>query len=421
MAHFSRRTVSTFLPAAVLSGPRLAYGSPASAGHDLYADVVRYAAYGPKRTGSTADHAISDWLAEEATRVGAEVHIQRIPLRRFEVEAARLAIGSDQLDCFPLWFPKSSSGRLRLPLAALDTAPGGSLAYKSLSDGLAGLREIPAAVRLAAERQCAGLVLVTKTPSGMAFAHGLGAQTPMPTLLVGGKHQERLGRVLESREPVEFELSGQTVDGEARNVIASFGNLEQPIIGVSTPTSAWLTAGGERGSGVALWLALLRRAAATRRGPYLFSAVSGHELDALGGRHFAASDLAPLPSQVRSWCHLGASIATRSIAPANAAEDDAQERFSPETRIVCSSERLERDVGRFMGNVPYRVLSSRDAPVRGELKLYLDKGYETFGFEGAGPLFHTSIDDHKATSPMLLGRVYEGLAELMGHFEERNQ
>ena len=78
-------------------------------------------------------------------------------------------------------------------------------------------------------------------------------------------------------------------------------------------------------------------------------------------------------------------------------------------------------MGRFMGNVPYRVLSSRDAPVRGELKLYLDKGYETFGFEGAGPLFHTSIDDHKATSPMLLGRVYEGLAELMGHFEERNQ
>ena len=77
---------------------------------------------------------------------------------------------------------------------------------------------------------------------------------------------------------------------------------------ISTPYSAWFKAGGERGPGVALFLALARWAAKhPTEDSYLFVASSGHELGGAGIKSFM-DKYAPPPDQVTCWLHLGASI-----------------------------------------------------------------------------------------------------------------
>jgi hypothetical protein len=80
---------------------------------------------------------------------------------------------------------------------------------------------------------------------------------------------------------------------------------------ISTPSSGWFHCAGERGPGIAIWLALARwsshRESTVR---YTFVASSGHEIGEQGMRSFLASQ-APRPSEVDIWLHLGASIAAR--------------------------------------------------------------------------------------------------------------
>ena len=80
---------------------------------------------------------------------------------------------------------------------------------------------------------------------------------------------------------------------------------------VSTPYSGWFTCGGERGSGIAIWLALAEWAAKDTSGvKWIFMTSDGHELLFRGTNMFLRSNLIPPPSDVYLWTHFGADAIT---------------------------------------------------------------------------------------------------------------
>ena len=111
--------------------------------------------------------------------------------------------------------------------------------------------------------------------------------------------------------PVKITLKGRFKDVTARNVYGTIGKGERYVF-ISTPVSGWFRCGGERGPGVAVWLALAKWAAAQKL-PYtfVFTANSGHEMDFRGAHEFLKRD-APAPDKTWLWIHLGAGVATLS-------------------------------------------------------------------------------------------------------------
>jgi hypothetical protein len=370
----------------------------------LYPDLERYVAFGPKRTASAADHAVSRWLAQEAASMGAAVQVQPFRVRQFDLQEAALSVAGVSFETLPFWFPRPTQGVIEARLRPLEEVGEGQIAVADLPSGIDGLRAMPAAVAAAARRHAAGLILVTPTPSGHLFAHGQREACATPTLVVGVRDRIALVQGAAEGLVARLTLRGEILpEAESVNVIATMGQGER-VIGVSTPTSAWLTSGGERGPGVALWLALLRRAAQTTGVRWIFAAVSGHELDAAGGRAFVASPLAP--ATVMAWCHLGASIATRRFTFGPAFEPIAHEDASGAARLMTNDDALREVLTESFASSAHRPRLAEATESRGELRLYMERGYPTFGFEGAHAYFHTPADLAQTTSPALLSDVY---------------
>lgn len=188
-----------------------------------------------------------------------------------------------------------------------------------------------------------------------------------------------------------------------------------PWVVVSTPTSGWFNAAGERGPGVALWLSLAR-AAATRhdRTNYLFVAASAHELDYLGARALLAEGVLPPPEAVRAWLHLGASIGTRDWALHDGAVVPL-EQLQPQS-YAFATDALHEPMTHALTQVPgIKVMPVKTLPESrgGELTLYRDAGYPVAGFVGSHRYFHTPRDLPDVTSPALLAPFEKALHQLL--------
>ncbi|MEQ7154555.1 hypothetical protein [Brevundimonas aurifodinae] len=326
-------------------------------------------------------------------------------VRQFLLDRAVLIADGHALEALPYWFPKATPGLLRRRLVADPGQARDAILLAQAPEGLAGLRALPGLVQSAAQAGAAGLVIVSSTPSGEYFGHGQGEACATPTLLVGSKDLSALQAAVASGQPIDMEIAGEVRnDAEGFNVVARVGTAG-PVVGVSTPTSAWTTSAGERGPGVALWLMLLRRAAA-RPGRWTFVASSGHELRAAGGRAFAESGAGPKPEDTALWVHLGASIATRRF------ERDALGRFSPTDQPGRGARLLTNQTAwlaplttAFGERTPFTPVLATAATARGELQLYFGEGYRAVGFEGSHDFFHAPGDLPNVTSPALLEAV----------------
>jgi hypothetical protein len=387
------------------------------AGDALYADLVAYTDFGPKQTGTPADHATSRWLHGLAAATGADAQLAAFGLTQFRLERAALAVDGKPVDVHPFWFPVATPGVVRAALAPLAAVQPGGIAVATPPAGLAGIRENAPAVIEADRRGAAGLVIVSETASGELFGHGQGAPVAVPTLLAGSKDRAAIEAAMASGAPASLEIAGAVdPDAEAFNVVARVRG-EGPLLVVSTPTSAWFASAGERGPGVALWLGLLRLAMRAQRRPNaLFVAFSGHEMGAAGARAYIDSGEKPAPADVAVWMHLGASIATYRF------ERDAAGRFvstgqpSTEARLLTNSAAFDPVLARrFAGATPFTPqLVARPEDARGELQLYFGAGYNAFGFEGGHSWFHAPSDLAFTSGPDLLEPVARAIAASLG-------
>ncbi len=114
--HFVRRFTSILLSLMVGQLTYAAESAPLS-GKALFDTVRHYADFGEHRTGTPADIATSDWLANQLGQAGYAVEKQPFTLRQYFPGQQSLGFAGSSFSVFPHWFPNSGStpivGRIR--------------------------------------------------------------------------------------------------------------------------------------------------------------------------------------------------------------------------------------------------------------------------------------------------------------------
>ncbi len=403
------RLAATFCAIACISS--WAAGEPLS-GEALYRDVVRYDQIGNHRTGTPGDQATSKWVAEELKKAGFEVRLDPYTLRQYMLQEASLIVDGNRIDCFPFWYPHDTGdapvkARLaHLVEGARSNVLRGRIAYTEAPERNWRL-DIRDMVEKAVRAGAVGLVVMIPGPSGEPLAQNAPAphnQEPhaIPALIVGQKSAALLRNAARDRAPVQLAIRGRDLpEAESSNVVAKLVRGDKWIV-VTTPLSGWFTCAGERGPGVALFLGLARWAAA-RDGEHslLFLGNTGHELDQVGA-HQTLEKIAPPPEDVSLWIHLGASITAREYEKKNG-------RFRPLEKIhadgnLVGTKALGPLLEKAFANVD-GLQPRTEGPVHGELRQFMDAGYNAYGFFGSFLYFHTTLDTGAVTSPELLEPV----------------
>jgi len=400
-------------------GPSFAESAGADplSGERLYADVVKYSSFGDHRTATEADVNTSKWLAEELRKSGLEVELSPWTHQQFFINDHHLILNGTEIKSFPLWWPTSTGPEpIVAPLALFDEdgkrgALAGKIGVGSIprergSSIIAG-NGIGDAVVSASRQGAKALLMVTESPTGEIV--GLNAmaglrQWPIPVLCVGQRDERRLRKAAMKGAEASFLLDGYLdYNATAYEVVGRLKRGKNHVV-ISTPSSGWFQCAGERGPGIALWLAIARWAADSDSDTsYTFVASSGHEMEAMGIRHFAGHG-APPPDEVGTWLHLGAGIATYDY---EFGPDGAKKlnRPNPRRRLMTNQEKLmpllEKNFGGMPGLRP--ILSETPG---GEMILMAREGYEVWGFAGGSAYHHMPGDvPERITGPELLEPV----------------
>ncbi|MCZ6868826.1 MAG: hypothetical protein O7G84_04920 [Gammaproteobacteria bacterium] len=396
-------------------------------GRALFDDVVAYCELGEHRTGSEDDLETADWLYRSLRR--AQIDAQRHPfeLDQFFLERHRLLVEDEVQESFPLWPPCASdtpvSAQLRyvddlhkLPdlhgcVAIVDVVQGTRLTQSSRHlESLKSVEEAGAAAILVVTPHASGELVALDTMPGLE-------PWRLPVLLIGTRIRDKLIAAERRGAQACLQVSGEREGNAiAYDVVGRIERGPRTVV-VSTSYSGWFRAAGERGPGVALWIALALSANSRKSDTsYVFIASSGHELGGLGIRYFLDAH-APSPEAVTSWLHLGAAIATfayegtgedyrRTDSPSHerhlTTNDDT---MVPLLKEVFEGENLEPE----LTNAP-----------SGEMRTIADRGYRVWGFAGRSALHHLRQDLPEAsTSPALLEPIGRRILRVVEGIEQR--
>lgn len=382
-------------------------------GEALYRDVVRYAAFGDHRTATAPDLATSEWLADELRKAGLKARLSPWTHQQFHLRAAGLKVDGRDYDSFPLWWP-APTGPTGLAAPLMEAEQDGSLkgrvalvtARRVPGASLRAGGDVNAAIGQVIRRGAAGAVLVTRDPSGELVALNAMAglsRWDIPVLCVGQRDETALRSAARAGAVASLLVDGDyDYAARAYEVIGTLQRGTRTVV-VSTPTSGWFTCAGERGPGVALWLALARAAVADRRHSYVFVGSSGHEMEAIGLRHFLGAG-APAPAEVVTWLHLGAGIATYGydFGPSGPVR---MAGVNPARRLMTDQPGLMGLLEHEFAGLPGLRPTLDDTP-GGEMVLMARQGYPVWGFAGGSAFHHMRSDTpERVTGPELLEPV----------------
>lgn len=366
-------------------------------GEYLFNDVKAYSALGEHRTAGKADRDTSAWLAKQLEGFGFTATLRPFRVRQFQLDSAALMVNGRSIPCFPMWMPRATGRPLRAAIARSTVKD--CVAIARFPKGWAVTPEHQAVIQPLIAAGAAAIIGVTPSESGELVALNApdARPWPVPVLLVGPPEEMNLRGASE----VAISIQGrEEAQAEAFETIGEIGTGKTRIV-VSTPSSGWFHCAGERGPGIALWLALARwsshRESKVR---YTFVASSGHEIGEQGMHSYLAGKDAPRPEEVGLWLHLGASIAARGS-----------------TRRLMTNRRewlpaLTRNFGPLGDLQP----SATDAPV-GELSQLAKLGYRCFGIAGGHTLFHSPGDLPATTSAAMLEPVGQAVLRAVAELE----
>lgn len=395
-----------------------AQSSDPFSGATLFADVQQYSSFGVHRTATAGDDAVTGWLSKRLASFGYAVDTQDVPYPLFEPQTCEIRPQEGQaVSLFPTWpvVPtEATSAKLCLPdraeggIAVIDIAAlrSGALEWPGIGDAF-----------LAAEKRGAKAVIgLCGGPTGDVVAQNASFKQfawTIPVLVAPGRARQRLLDGANRGESWTLVSTGkQTPDAKGQNVIARRRGIGKTIC-VSTPKSGWFTCAGERGTGIAAWLALAKLLSSTKA-DLLFVATSGHELNNLGQKFFLDAR-APSPDSVRFWLHLGANIAVSDVSVTQGIMRPSGNPVT--TRSAMASSELLPAIRTAFRGVPGYEQPQDVAGVStlGELTAFHRRGYHALcGLVGSGPLFHTPQDVAvSATTPEILEPVARSLGAFM--------
>jgi hypothetical protein len=259
-------------------------------GDELYAVVEEYANLGEHRSGTEVDTATVDWFAQHLTDLGATTSFVPYGFDRFDVRW-EVAVDGEPIPSMPLFYEWEGTVTTDRPRAVKVPVIAGTVvpAFDELvpamhTDG------VDAAV-IATDVHGGFLCAVNRTPTPKA-------KSGLPTVCIAGS---RLEQVQEGRTSVH--LDGQIVPGRSANVVGHIGDgPDEHRVLLATPMSGWFRCAGERGTGIAVCLAVARELA--ERGPVTVLGTNGHELSGQGVHHH----LRNASVAEKAILHFGASV-----------------------------------------------------------------------------------------------------------------
>ncbi|MDB5158802.1 MAG: hypothetical protein JWR50_3509 [Mucilaginibacter sp.] len=378
-------------------------------GDALFSNVKKFVKFGIHRTGTPGDYATSEWLGSELKSYGYKVNYLAFPLKQFFLESASVQAGQHKVEAFPLWYVNDKikqdiSGKL---VDARSNTTKETLGHNIALTRLSGGGQLDAAnvsrLKGLIAAGASAVIAISENISGEIVASNAQKdQTPwaVPIVIVAPKDSAALLSNLS--KTVSIKVKGTFKQINARNVYGTIGHGDKYVV-ISTPISGWFTCGGERGPGVATWLALAKWAASAKL-PYtfIFTGNSGHELAGLGANAFL-DKLAPSADKTALWVHLGAGIATlqwkqtvNGLQKLNTVDAKRNIIYTPSVKTAFDAA---------FKDIPANKREVNGQPV-GELVYVAKKGYKNYaGAAYSHPFFHVKSDDEYTTSPAILHEI----------------
>ena len=385
-------------------------------GNKLFSTVKKFVSLGEHRTGTPTDLATSEWIGKELKSVGYDVKYLEFPIRQFFPEKVFLAGGKDTIQAFPLWWVNEKINRVvtgtLVDASKTKTFGANSIALIHLPLKLAKVNPktyIDSLVNLGVT----GIVAITNNKSGEIEAYNTNKnQQPwrVPIILIAPKDSAKALALVKNAKPITLAINGTFGDVQGRNVYGTIGHGDKYIV-VSTPISGWFTCGGERGSGIAIWLALAKWAATQSSNyTFVFTANSGHEHAFKGAHEFLERNAPPI-DKTKLWIHFGAGAATlewknTANGLVKQANVDPNRRFFFSEAVKGSFEKSFKDIE------AQKILANKNPG--GELVYVAQKGYTRFaGVSYGHPFFHVKKDDENTTSPEILEVTAKAFRDLI--------
>ena len=342
---------------------------------ELYDIVAAYASFGDHHTGTPADAQTTAWLTDVLGDLGASVREDWFDFDRF-VCTAMLRTAQGVVPSLPVFYSAEGSWQTN------------DLSVVDLDAGIVGN---PRGLdpHLGADPDAAALVMAIRGiddhPLQCNRVPRMPATPGRPAVIIPGNWAERVRGA-----DAELTFTARAEPGRSANVIATLGAADAPAINITTPLTGWTPAAGERGTGLAVALAMAADLAADHH--VTLSVCSGHEIDHIGLKHYLAS------RDVTGWpvIHLGASVAAiepDSTGPARL----GNQRMT----LTTASGALRDEIGRRVLAANWRLTEA--SPWPGEGGTWFEAGASVLSFLGGSSLFHTTADTAAAaTTPQAM-------------------
>ena len=324
---------------------------------------------GTHRTGTVGDEAGADWLAREASRLGATPATEEFVLERFDPSDAYLEFADARIPGVPLFdAPATTADGISGTLGAIGSSA--AIAVAELSPVSVHTADYEEVRRNAPHR---GLVILCKgAHPGLGLLNAERFRQPYgaPAIQLSREARDAVLAAAAKQAPARLVATSRRTPSRARNVTVTISGYEptKPPVVVMTPRSSWWQSTAERGGGLVCWLESLRALLAS---PPLcnviFTANSGHELGHLGLDEFMARRPGwerPIAAGGAVWVHYGANIGAvggdlsilstsdelRTLAAAELiGADRPADRIAPKTLVPGGETRdIHRAGGRYV-------------------------------------------------------------------------
>ncbi|HET7206802.1 MAG TPA: hypothetical protein VFI95_09525 [Terriglobales bacterium] len=288
-------------------------------------------AQGNHRTGTAADKASAEWLADQVRQLGIEPSLEPFALSRVDPQLAYARIGNRRIDGVPMFDASFTTadgvrGRLGLLNSDADVGFAGTTAVNVAQTAEADI--IPAA-RRSSHR---AVILVTGgTRPGLFLSNAPAFLNPTgpPMLQVSSVEGAWLHEQAREHAEVTVVAAIERFQTQALNVTATISGSDRslsPLVFMA-PRSGWWQSVSEQGSRLVCWLEIMRVLAAAKPARDChFVALSGHELGFMGMTPYLERRK-ELINHAKAWIFLGSDIGAPRQRNLIHASDDMLEQW----------------------------------------------------------------------------------------------
>ena len=287
--------------------------------NDAERRIRAYEEMGDHRTGREADNHATWWMIEELRKVGVEADWQTWRFPRVEIHDASIRFGGWDIAAVPTFDSAFTDYHGLTGILRTDNGPGIVVWEFAHDDQERMAAGIYSSFELARQDGVDGIIMILGDPDGYPVVRN--AERPLdpidlPVLQVAPMDA---GPILDAiGSEATMIVDGGRVDAPADNVVATIPGTDPDAAPVTlmTPKSGWYTCAAERGGGIAIWMEIAGRVAASPgRRPLNLVASSGHELHHLGLDHYIRQ-LGDAAHNVHAWMHLARRSAPATDNPA---------------------------------------------------------------------------------------------------------